>query len=70
MEEKEMREFSLPALLLVTGFCFLSFALVLRVLDGVNMKLFFMIGFITFVSGFITGVFILIDKKAEQRSKS
>lgn len=69
MEEKEMREFSLPTLLLVTGFCFLSFALVLQILDGVNMRLFLWIGFIIFVSGLLTGVYILIDKKTKQRSK-
>ncbi len=70
MEEKEMGEFSLPALLLVTGFCFLTFALVLRILDGINMKLFLRIGFITFISGVSTGVCILLDKKTEQRSGS
>jgi len=63
MEKKEIREFSIPAMLLVTGFCFLSFALVLRILDGVSMKFFRRTGFIIFLSGVLTGVHILIDKK-------
>jgi hypothetical protein len=67
MEEKEMEGFSLTTLFLVTGFCFLSFALALRILDSVTNKLFLWIGFITFVSGVLTGTCILIDKKTEQR---
>ena len=63
MDEKEKEEYFLTDLLLVTGFCFLSFTMALRILDSVNMKLFLWIGFITFVSGVLTGTCILIDKK-------
>lgn len=69
MEEKENIEFSLPALLLVTGFCFLSFGLILKILDGVNMTLFFRIGFITFASGILTGVYF-IAKRTERNQHS
>ena len=70
MEEKEIRGFSIPALLLVTGTCFLLFTLALRILDGVIMKFFLETGFLTFLAGVITGVFILIRKKPQERSIS
>ena len=64
MEKNEDREYSLPTLLLVTGFCFLSFALGLKIFDGLNMKLFFRIGFLIFISGILSGVYIFIDKRS------
>lgn len=63
MDEKKGGDFFLTDLLLVTGFSFLSFALGLRILDGVSMRLFLWIGFITFFSGLLTGVVVLIEKK-------
>ena len=63
MEEKEVSIFSLTALLLVTGFCFLSFALALKILDGVTNKLFIWTGIICLASGVLTSLCIFIDKK-------
>ncbi len=63
MEEREGRAFSLPALLLVTGFCFLSFAQVIKILDGIHTQFFLVTGLTSFVLGVLTGVCILIDKK-------
>jgi hypothetical protein len=68
MEEREIKGFNLMVLLFVTSFCFTSFAQVLRMLDGVDMKFFLRIGFITFVSGVFIGLCVLIDKKTEHRS--
>lgn len=65
MEEEVKSEFFLTALLLVTGFCFLTFALSLRILDGVNSKFFLWFGIITFMAGVLTGAFMLFEKKAE-----
>jgi hypothetical protein len=67
MKEKEKKEYSLPTLLLVTGCCFLLFAIFLRILDGVSVKFFLRTGFIIFVSGVLTGTYILMHKKTEQR---
>ena len=66
MEEKDIRGFSIPALLLVTGTCFLSFALVLKILDGVIMTFFLDTGFFTFLAGVITGVGIVTRKKSQE----
>ncbi|HMK27909.1 MAG TPA: hypothetical protein VK483_17880 [Chitinophagaceae bacterium] len=66
MEEKNIRAFSIPALLLVTGTCFLSFALLLKILDGVIMTFFLDTGFLTFLAGVIAGVFIMIRKRSKE----
>jgi len=63
MEEKNISAFSIPALLTVTGTCFLSFALALKILDGVIITFLLDTGFLTFLAGVITGVFIMIRKK-------
>jgi hypothetical protein len=70
MKKKESIEYFLPALLLVTGFCFLSFAMVLKILDGVNTKFFLRAGFTILLAGAFSGLCILIDKKTELRSRS
>jgi hypothetical protein len=70
MEEKEMKKFSFMALPLVTGFCFLSFALVLKILDGINNKFFLWIGLITLASGILTGFFNKFVNKTRKQSRS
>jgi hypothetical protein len=70
MEEEEMKKFSLMALLLVTGFSFLLFGFVLRILDGVDTRLFMGFGLITFISGVVAGTYVLVNKKKRQRKVS
>ena len=65
MEEKEMKGFSLMTLFLVTGLCFLSFTLFLRIIDDIIIKNFLWIGLITFSLGLLTGADILIYKKTK-----
>lgn len=54
-EQQDIKSFSLAALLLVTGFCFLLFTLLLRIADGVSTRLFLWIGIVTFVAGLLAG---------------
>ncbi len=63
MEEEVKIKFFLPALLLVTGLCFLAFDLALWILDGVNMTFFLWFGLITFMTGLLTGVFTMFEKR-------
>lgn len=66
-----MSKFYLTWLLLVTGFSFLLFALLLRIVDGLSVKLFLRIGLISFVLGLLTGAITLrnmtIKKKRKER---
>ena len=63
MEEQIKNEFSVPALLLVTGTCFLSFDLALSILDGVNSKFLLWFGLITLMAGVLTGTIVCFGKK-------
>ncbi|MBM3417059.1 MAG: hypothetical protein FJY20_11610 [Bacteroidetes bacterium] len=47
MEEKEMREFSLTHLLLVTGVCSLAFTAIMKILDGTTLSIFLFTGIVS-----------------------
>jgi hypothetical protein len=61
-EIKEMRDFSLAALLLVTGFCFLLFTWIIKFLEGLFIQAFLWIGLTTFILGLLAGAVILIAR--------
>jgi hypothetical protein len=69
MEEKHAREFYLTYFLLITGFSFLLFTLMLNIVDGVYIKLFFWIGLIALALGLLTGANILVNR-ANRRNKN
>ncbi len=69
MEEIEEKDFSLPTLLWVTGFCFLSFTLLIRILDGVIITFFMWFGLATFVSGSLSEAVILLTSKKNKTGK-
>jgi hypothetical protein len=60
MEEKEMKEFTLPALLLVTGVSFLLFDVFLRISYGAGNKFFLCAGMMILSSGIFAAASILI----------
>jgi hypothetical protein len=70
VEDKEIKSFSLPALLIVTGISFLLFALGFRILDGDKMKLFLEIGFISFVAGVVARCYMLIARKQNSKKQA
>ena len=51
MEDKEMKQFSRNAFLLVTGFSFLAFSKLLDYLDGTRIPFFTWIGVTAIVAG-------------------
>jgi len=69
MEEKEIKEFTLPALLLVTGICFLLFDLFLRITQSAGNKLFLCIGIITLSCGVVITASVLINYANKAKSK-
>ena len=68
MDAKKMYGFFLVAL--VTGLCFLSFDIFLKIVDGVNSKFFLWTSRIAFISCLLTGFFIFIDKKQNSDQNS
>jgi len=69
MEERYEREFYPTWMLLVTGFSFLLFTLLLSIVDGINIKLFLWIGGIAFGLGLLTGATKLVTR-AKRRNKT
>ena len=69
MEEKNTKEFYLTYILLVTGFSFLLFSLLLNIAGVENTELFLCIGLIVFVLGLLTGCYVLVSR-ASRRNKS
>ena len=69
MKERYAREFYPTWLLLVTGFSFLLFTLLLSIVDGVNIQLFLWIGGIAFVLGLLTGA-VKLATRAKRSNKS
>jgi hypothetical protein len=62
MEDKDIKEFSWTAFLLVTGFCFFFFSKILERLDGEHLPLFTWIGIIAIVSGSINSIRTLMER--------
>ena len=62
MEDKHMKEFSLSAFLLVTGFCFFFFSKVLFALDRTDLPLFTWIGVVAIIAGSISSIRSLVVK--------
>ena len=62
MEDKEMKQFSRNAFLLVTGFSFLAFSKLLDYLDGTRLPFFTWIGLIAIVAGSISSIWSLKSK--------
>ena len=62
MEKNREQELYLASLLLVTGFSFLLFALMMSLVDGNTKKIFWWIGGISFGSGILIGAFTLLPR--------
>jgi hypothetical protein len=56
MEDKEMKRFSLTAVLIVTGISFLIFSKTLWMIDGFRLPLFNWVGVIAILSGVLNMV--------------
>ena len=65
MEDKEMKEFSWTAFLLVTGFSFILFSKILRLLDGTRLPAFTWIGVVTILIGSLHFIVTLKEKSEE-----
>ncbi len=63
-------DFSIAAFLLVTGFCFLSFTMLLRLLDGIVVLPFLWIGLTTFILGLLTAAALFSGRKKKQVKSS
>ena len=62
MEDKDIKEFSWTAFLLVTGFSFFFFGKVLQVLDGTHIPAFTWVGVIAIVAGSVNSIRTLMEK--------
>lgn len=65
MEDKDMKEFSWTAFLLVTGFCFFFFSKILQALDGTHIPLFTWIGVIAIVAGSVNSIRTLMERPSK-----
>ncbi len=65
MDDKELKNISWPAFLLVTGFSFFLFSKVLQWLDGTRQPFFNWIGIVAIVVGLLTGI-LTFNKKSEK----
>lgn len=63
-----MREFSLTNFFLVTGVSFLAFTGVMKLLDGVTIRILFITGLISLGLGAIAFLIKLLVKKWDERS--
>ncbi len=63
-------DFSIAAFLLVTGFCFLSFTMILRLLDGIFIISFLLFGLTTFILGLLTAAAMFLGRKKKQVKSS
>ena len=66
MEDKEMKQFSRNAFLLVTGFSFLSFSKLLNYLDGTNLPFFNWVGLTAIIAGSFSSIWSL--KRTTERN--
>ncbi|MBI5856172.1 MAG: hypothetical protein HZB42_00875 [Sphingobacteriales bacterium] len=62
MEDKDLKEFSWTAFLLVTGFSFFFFSKILQKLDGTDLPLFSWIGVIAIVAGSLNSIRSMMEK--------
>jgi predicted ABC-type exoprotein transport system permease subunit len=62
MKDKELNEFSLTALFLVTGFCFFSFSKILQYLDGSHTPIFTWVGVFGILIGSLSGIRTSMEK--------
>jgi hypothetical protein len=63
MEEKEMKEYSLTNLLLVTGTCCLAFTAIMKILDGTTLSIFLFTGIVSLGLGILGLLGRLLFKK-------
>lgn len=66
MEEKELKKFSLTALLFVTGICFFIFGKALWFIDGTRLPIFTRIGIITILLGFFNMIRGMLTRSQEK----
>ncbi|HEY6062250.1 MAG TPA: hypothetical protein VIV35_01505 [Chitinophagaceae bacterium] len=65
MEDKEMKEFSLTAFFLVTGFSSFAFSKILQLLDGTQIPAFTWIGIIAILAGSLNSIRSLMQSSSE-----
>ncbi len=65
MEDKEMKQFSWTAFLLVTGFSFFMFSKMMLFLDGTQLPLFTWIGISLIAAGSLRAVLTFKSKTGE-----
>jgi hypothetical protein len=66
MEEKELKKFSLTALLFVTGISFFIFSKALWLIDGTRLPLFNWIGIIAVLLGLLNMIRNMMTKSEEK----
>jgi hypothetical protein len=66
MEEKELKKFSLTALLIVTGISFFIFSKALWLIDGIRLPLFNWIGIIAILSGLLNMICGMLIRSKEK----
>jgi hypothetical protein len=66
MEDKELKKFSLTALLFVTGISFFIFSKALWLIDGIRLPLFNWIGVIAVLSGSLNMIFSMLIRSKEK----
>jgi len=62
MEEEEIKKFSWPGLFLVTSFCFFTFSLFLKFLEGTDPGVFLWVGIVSFFLGLVTGAGVWLSR--------
>jgi predicted ABC-type exoprotein transport system permease subunit len=66
MDDKETKEFSWTAILLVTGFSFFFFSKILQWLDGTPLPVFTWIGIIAVLLGSLNSI-VSLKEKSEKK---
>ena len=69
MEDLDIPKFSWTGLFFVTGACFLAFSLIIKLLGGSHVSLFFIIGLANLGCGVLAFINELLNKKDASKAK-